>query len=443
MLRCGERILELGERQILERSEQLEELRHRHRRGFAQLVGEWVIGHPDDSALVAAAVQAHPLLIRAIPHLDLPVSLVGGAVRDALLGVADTEDLDLVVEGDALALAERLGHELNVRTITHERFGTAYLELPHDNWIDIVRARRERYPHPGSLPVVEPGTLLDDLARRDFTINAIAYRLNGPDQGTLVDPHSGRRDLADGVVRMLRADAFVEDPTRVLRAVRYASRLGFALDPATLDRARAASPGVDLRSSRVGEELRRLLKEPSAGAAIEMTGGIGVPWVARGVGDRQEQFAAVDAALALPGAPALEPWAVRMGLAVAPEHLPYVAVDGWARGVAAAAAQGAGLRRRLGTVTSASGVDEVLNRAKPASVIVAYALGERRIADWWETVRGMRLSISGEDLVAAGIPAGPAIGRALAAVRAARLDGHVGPDRTTQLDLALRAAGRP
>jgi tRNA nucleotidyltransferase (CCA-adding enzyme) len=382
------------------------------------------------------------MLIRAIPHLDVPVSLVGGAVRDALLGVAETEDIDLVVEGDALALAARLGHELNVRAVTHERFGTAYLELPHDNWIDIVRARRERYPHPGSLPVVEPGTLLDDLARRDFTINAIAYRLNGREQGTLVDPHDGRRALADGVVRALRHDAFVEDPTRVLRAVRYAARLAFILDPATLDGAAAASTAVDLRSSRVGEELRRLLREPRAGAAIALAADIGVPWVAAGAGDRQEQFAAIDAALALPGAPALEPWAVRMGLAVAPEHLPQVAVDGWARGVAAAAAQGGELRRRLGSVTSASGLDEVLNRAKPASVVAAYALGEGRIADWWATVRGMRLAISGEDLVAAGIRPGPAIGRALAAVRAARLDGRVGPDRAAQLDLALQAAVR-
>jgi tRNA nucleotidyltransferase (CCA-adding enzyme) len=392
---------------------------------------------------VAAAVQAHPLLLRAIPHLDVPVSLVGGAVRDALLGVADTEDLDLVVEGDALALAERLGHELNVRAITHERFGTAYLELPHDNWIDIVRARRERYPHPGSLPVVEPGTLLDDLARRDFTINAIAYRLNGHDRGTLVDPHDGRRDLADGIVRVLRVEAFVEDPTRVLRAVRYAARLGFTLDQATLDGARAASPAIDLRSARVGEELRRLLKEAEAGAAIAMAADLGVPWVAGDMDDCEERFAAVDVALGLPGAPALEPWAVRMGLAVAPEHLPHVAVDGWARGVAAAAAQGAELRRRLDTVTTASGLDEVLNRAKPASVVVAHALGEPRIADWWATVRGMRLAISGEDLVAAGIRPGPAIGRALAAVRAARLDGHVGTDPAAQLELALRAAVGP
>lgn len=388
-------------------------------------------------------MQAHPLLVRAIPHLDMPVCLVGGAVRDALLDVADTEDLDLVVEGDALALAERLGHELNVRTVTHERFGTAYLELPHDNWIDIVRARRERYPHPGSLPVVEPGTLLDDLARRDFTINAIAYRLNGPEAGTLVDPHDGRRDLAEGIVRVLRDGAFVEDPTRVLRAVRYAARLDFSFDPATLHGVRAASSMVDLRSARVGEELRRLLREERAGAAIALAAAIGVPWVAEDAGARPEEFAAVDAALALPGAPALERWAVRMGLAVSAVELPHIAVDGWARGVAAAAAQGPELRRRLATIHSASGLDEELDRAKPASVVVACALGERRIAEWWTTVRGMRLAVSGEDLVAAGIRPGPAIGRALKAVRAAVLDGRVGRDRAGQLELALREAARP
>jgi tRNA nucleotidyltransferase (CCA-adding enzyme) len=385
-------------------------------------------------------VQAHPLLLRALPHLDVPVSLVGGAVRDALLGVAETEDLDLVVEGDALALAERLGHELNVRAVTHERFGTAYLELPHDSWIDIVRARRERYPEPGSLPVVEPGTLLDDLARRDFTINAIAYRLNGPEAGTLVDPHHGRSDIDDGIVRALRDDAFVEDPTRVLRAARYTARLGFALDPATRAGARAAAPAIDLRSARVGEELRRLLKEPAAGSAIALAADLGVPWVAPGAGDLQSRFEAVDRALALPGAPTLDAWAVRLGLAVEAHRLAHVAVDGWARGVADEAARGVELRERLAMVRSASELDTLLNRAKPSSVVVACALGEHRIADWWATVRGMPLAISGEDLVTAGVRPGPAIGRALAAVRAARIDGQVGDDRSAQLELALRSA---
>ena len=421
----------------------MEQLGHRHGRGLAELAGEWVIGHADDSARVAAAVQAHPLLVRAIPHLDLPVSLVGGAVRDALLGVVDNEDLDLVVEGDALALAERLGHELNVRVVTHERFATAYLELPHDNWIDIVRARRERYPRPGALPVVEPGTLADDLARRDFTINAMAYRLNGPDAGTLVDPHDGRRDLADGIVRILRDDAFVEDPTRLLRAVRYAARLGFVLEPATRASARAAADLVDATSARVGDELRRLLREPAAGSAVVLAAEIGVPWITGNATALEDLFAAVDGVLALPGAPPLEPWAVRMGLAIMPEHLPHVAVDGWARGVAAAATLGPVLRERLGTALAPSQLDAVLNTAKPASVVVACALGEGRIVEWWATMRGMRLAISGEDLVGAGIAPGPAIGRALAAVRAARLDGHVDGARATQLEVALGAARAP
>ena len=383
------------------------------------------------------------MLVRAIPHLDVPVSLVGGAVRDALLEVADNEDLDLVVEGDALALAERLGHELNVRVVTHERFATAYLELPHDNWIDIVRARRERYPRPGALPVVEPGTLADDLARRDFTINAMAYRLNGPDAGTLVDPHAGRRDLDDGIVRVLRDDAFVEDPTRLLRAVRYAARFGFALDPATRAEAGAAACLIDLASSRVGEELRRLLKEPAVGHAVVLAAELGVPWIAGNAPALADLFAAVDRALALPGAPPLEPWAIRMGLAIAPEHVPHVAVDGWARGVATAAALGPALKERLEAASAASRLDAVLNAAKPASVVVACALGEGRVADWWATMRGMRLAISGEDLVGAGIAPGPAIGRALAAVRAARLDGHVGDDRRAQLELALGTARAP
>jgi tRNA nucleotidyltransferase (CCA-adding enzyme) len=111
---------------------------------------------------------------RVAPHLEGEVSVVGGAVRDALLGRPAGPELDLVVEGDALALAGRLGRELGGRVVAHPRFGTAAVELPHGAHLDVVTARRERYARPGALPEVAPGTLADDLARRDFTINAIA-----------------------------------------------------------------------------------------------------------------------------------------------------------------------------------------------------------------------------------------------------------------------------
>jgi tRNA nucleotidyltransferase (CCA-adding enzyme) len=393
-----------------------------------------------DSERIAAAVQAHPALVRALPSMDVPVSLVGGAVRDALLGVDQSEDIDLVVEGDALALAERLGHVLNVRVISHGRFGTAVLELPHERWIDLAMARRERYTHPGALPVVEPGTLVDDLARRDFTVNAMAYRLTGPQAGELVDPLEGRADLEAGVLRALRHDSFVEDPTRLLRAVRYAARLGFSLDAETEAAARASAPDVDITSTRVGDELRRLLCEPTAASAVALAAELGVPWLERDGGALGRRFAAIDASLALPGAPQIPVWALRLGCAAAPDALQRAAVDGWARGIAAEAAAASTLAPRLAGADRRSEVDAILRAAKPATAVVARADGSVAVAEWWATMRDVRLAISGEDLVAAGVAPGPAIGRGLAAARVALLDAEVDGDAAAQLAIACAAA---
>jgi len=377
------------------------------------------------------------MLVRALPHMtDVPVSLVGGAVRDALLGVADQEDVDLVVEGDALALAEHLGRELNVRVVSHGRFGTAYLELPHDRWIDLVMARRERYAHAGALPDVEPGTLADDLARRDFTINAMAYRLTGPDAGVLVDAHGGRGDIERRTIRVMRDGSFVEDPSRMIRAARYAARLGFTLDPATAAAAHAAAEAVDPSSARVGEELKRLLAEASAPAALGVLRDLGVPWIAAPP-DLASRFDGIDRALTRDGAPRLDAWALRLGLAVDPAALSRVALDGWARGLASETADGPDLARRLRDASRPSQTDAVLRAAKPAAAVVACALGCEDVAAWWAGARDLRIGLSGEDLVAAGVRPGPVIGRALAAVRAAVLDGEVeGID--AEMALAMR-----
>jgi tRNA nucleotidyltransferase (CCA-adding enzyme) len=437
-----ERLLQAGQRQPFELCKEPEQLGDRNRGCGAQLFGERVIGHVTDSERIADAVQAHPALVRAVPLMDLPVSVVGGVVRDALLGITDNEDIDLVVEGDALALARRVGHDLNARVVGHGRFGTAIVELPHERWIDIAMARRERYPSPGALPIVEPGSLVDDLSRRDFTINAMAYRLTGPAAGKLVDPLGGRADLQAGIVRMLHPASFVEDPTRLLRAVRYAARLGFVLDPATEDAARSAAGSVDITATRVGDELRRLLSEssPIAAAAVAHAAVLGVPWL---TADRQalaHRFAAIDASLAMPGAPRLEVWALRMGVAVSAPAARHAAVDGWARGTAGEVTHAPELAARLQLAERPSQLDSVLATAKPATVVVAHADGVSAIADWWATLRDTRLAISGEDLVGAGVAPGPAIGRGLTAARAALLDREVGGDAPAQLAIALAAA---
>ena len=364
------------------------------------------------------------------------VSAVGGVVRDALLGRPPGDELDLVVEGDAIALAQRIGRELGARVVAHPRFGTASIELPHGGHVDLVSARTETYARPGALPTVGPGTLLDDLARRDFTVNAMALRLAGTERGELVDPHGGVGDLEAGVLRALRPGAFAEDPSRIVRAARYAARLDMTPADDTAAAAAAVAPGLDPSSARVAEELRRLLDEPSAAGALERLTDMGVDWVLSGAGPAMER---IDAARAHPLGPDLPGWALRLGVAVAPGVVARAALPGWAKGVAAEVAGGPGVARRIAAADSPSAVDRLLRVTPPAAAVAALALGADRVRDWWEGDRSRGAEVSGADLMRAGVAPGPAIGRALEEVRAAVLDGRVG-GREQQLELALRVA---
>jgi tRNA nucleotidyltransferase (CCA-adding enzyme) len=373
----------------------------------------------------------------ARPHLRGAVSAVGGVVRDAALGLPPGDDLDLVVEGDAVALGAELALALGAPWVPHPRFGTAELTLPHGGRIDLAGARRERYAAPGALPEVAPGALADDLARRDFSANAMALRLTGDEEGALVDPHGGLPDLEQGLLRALRGDAFSEDPSRVVRAARYAARLGLGPDPGTEAALRAAAPALDPGSARVADELRRLLEERAGPAALGLLAGWGVPWAAPGgAGPR---LAALDAALARPGAPDLPAWAVRLGVAVVPARLADVALPGWAVGVARGVAEGPGLAARLRAAGRLSEVDRILAREPEGAQVGALAAGADAVAAWWDGARERAPEVRGADLVAAGVPPGPAIGRGLGAAREALLDGDA-PTREEQLRVALRAA---
>jgi tRNA nucleotidyltransferase (CCA-adding enzyme) len=373
---------------------------------------------------------------RIAPALSGEVSAVGGAVRDALLGLPPGPEIDLVVEGDARPLAERLGRALGARVVSHPRFGTASIETPHGGRVDLVSARREAYAAPGALPTVSPGTLADDLARRDFSVNAMALRLSGARAGELVDPYGGAVDLEAGLVRLLRPDGFEEDPSRLVRAARYAARLGFALAPETEAAGRAAAPALDLGSARVGSELRRLLEDPSPAGALALLAGLGVPWVTP---DPHAALAALDAAADRPGAPDLPRWALRLGGGVRAGAVEGAALPGWARALAGETAGGGTLAERLRSAAAPSEVDAILRGSPPATAVGALAAGAEAVAGWWSGDRDREPAVRGADLVRAGVPPGPEIGRALAAVRAAMLDGRVG-GAEEQLAMALRLA---
>ncbi|HUS80129.1 MAG TPA: hypothetical protein VM283_02610, partial [Armatimonadota bacterium] len=195
--------------------------------------------------------------------------LVGGPVRDLLLGAA-RPDTDLAIEGPVEQVAEAIARGVGGRVKKTTGFLTATVELDGGE-VDIAHARTERYETPGALPVVEPATLADDLARRDFTVNAMALALDPESFGELVDPYGGRDDLRDALLRVLHERSFEDDPTRMLRAARFTRRLGLTLEAHTrelLDRAVAEHRLQSVSGARSRNELRRIFGEaPTEGLA--------------------------------------------------------------------------------------------------------------------------------------------------------------------------------
>ncbi|MDP9131852.1 MAG: prohead protease, partial [Nitrospirota bacterium] len=198
------------------------------------------------------------------------IYVVGGFVRDLLLGI-DNLDIDLVVEGDGIAFARALAKDKGGRVTAHERFGTAVLLLPDGFKLDVATARTEYYEYPAALPTVEQSSIKKDLHRRDFTINALAVGLNPRMFGRLIDFYGGQRDLKERVIRVLHRLSFVEDPTRVFRAIRFELRLGFHLSRETVALIKGAvrmELFTRLSGQRLLHELRVMLSEHTPRHAV-------------------------------------------------------------------------------------------------------------------------------------------------------------------------------
>ncbi|WP_265444441.1 CBS domain-containing protein [Acetivibrio straminisolvens] len=214
------------------------------------------------------------LLIEAGKIADdegLNAYVVGGFVRDLILGVENL-DIDIVVEGDALKFSEKLAGHYRAHLTKHDRFGTAVVVLEDDFKIDVVTARKEYYEYPASLPVVEGGTIKDDLFRRDFTINSMAIKLNKSGFGNIVDFYGGRRDLQLGLIRILYNLSFVEDPTRIFRAIRFEQRYDFRMEEKTEEFAiKAIESGILWKVSleRINFEFFTMLKENNIPAILK------------------------------------------------------------------------------------------------------------------------------------------------------------------------------
>ncbi|HQY56843.1 MAG: CBS domain-containing protein [Nitrospira sp.] len=203
-------------------------------------------------------------------RLGYSAYVVGGFVRDLLLGI-DNLDVDFVVEGDGIAFARALAKERAGRVKVHERFGTAVVWLPNGFKLDVATARTEYYEYPTALPTVEQSSIKKDLYRRDFTINTLAVRLNPRAFGQLIDFYGGQRDLKERLIRVLHSLSFVEDPTRVFRAIRFELRFDFHLSKETLALIKGAAKMElfhRLSGQRVLDELRFLFSERTPRQAV-------------------------------------------------------------------------------------------------------------------------------------------------------------------------------
>jgi tRNA nucleotidyltransferase (CCA-adding enzyme) len=365
------------------------------------------------------------------------VYLVGGTVRDLLLGEPGF-DVDLAVEGDGQLFARALAAELGGRVKPHDAFGTAVVEYGDGERVDVVTARRESYPTPAALPTVEPSTIEDDLFRRDFTINAMAAALAGPEVGALLDPFEGRRALEAKTIRVLHDLSFVDDPTRIFRAVRYASRYGFELDEQTAALAREAiAAGLvgRLSPARLRDELVLLLDEPRADEAFALLEALGAdravhPGLAADEAGRDlfRRLLGLRDRYGL-GIPS---WRLALAALARDVPEPRAWLDGLklrrqdAGAIEAAVTVGPKLAEELREQRDPAEVVALAEPHPPDAPLFALALAEvPALDDYFERLRNVRLEVDGADLAALGLAESPRVGEVLSELRRRKLNGEL------------------
>ena len=365
----------------------------------------------------------------------LPCYLVGGPVRDLLLGLP-LRDLDVAVEGDATALAADLAQELGGKLTTHRRFGTATVKLAGKlagDHVDLVTARKEVYSRPGALPKVSPGSIIDDLARRDFSINAVALPLS-PAQTAVVDPHGGVDDIERCIVRALHEDSFIDDPTRMLRAVRYEQRLGFRLEDSTvadLRQALASGAVATVSGDRWRHELDRVLDEAHPSDVLVRAVELGI------LAALHSGLTRSDAVTHISASPNASPNIYLAGLVY-----PLTPVQGEeligrlrlpkqrAKLVRDTICLRESQRKLKESVATASklvaSLDGADHDAVRAMAILADDRQVRQGLDWYiAELRKVVPQLTGDDLLAMGVPQGAGVGEILGRLLDARLDGLV------------------
>jgi tRNA nucleotidyltransferase (CCA-adding enzyme) len=371
---------------------------------------------------LAGLEQLGPVL-EALPG---PAYLVGGAVRDLLL-YRPGFDVDLAVVGDAEAFSHALAERLGGRVVTHGRFGTAVVHYGDGRHLDVAMARTETYSAPGALPDVAPAASIEeDLARRDFTINAMAVELP---EGELIDPFVGRSHLVDRLVRVLHERSFVDDPTRIFRAARYEGRLGFRMDPKTETLALLAVPEVRrLSGARVRDELIAILEEDRAAVILARLHRLGVDQALWPGLQFPEDAALLERLRLLASQYAPSPhWELGL-LAIAPPvgWLDELKLPRWAVSrVEAAIEEAPRLRATLREPgLSPAEVVEAVERTGADTPLLALAQEELpALHEYFQRLRGIHIELTGDDLAALGLGESPRVGEVLAELRRRKLNG--------------------
>ena len=385
------------------------------------------------------------------------VYLVGGTVRDILLG-EESFDIDIAVDGDAIELARSLAATLEGRVTPHQRFGTAVVLYGEHERVDVVTTRTEFYDAPGALPTVERAGLREDLFRRDFTINAMAVSLQPSDFGRLVDPFGGRSDLAAGLLRVLHNLSFIDDPTRIFRAIRYEARYGLRLDEHSARLARACiEMGLvgDLSSARLRDELQALLDDPAAAGGIlrlgELAADRAIHSHLRADAEAAKLF---ERALEVRDELDADVPAWRIGLAVLGRDLTSDEAYDW---LARLKVRSRDVDRIAGAITVSPRILDRLqgDALKPAEIVALadpfapdaplLALARKdvpELRDYFTRLRDVRIEIGGAELATLGLSESPRVGEVLAELRRRKLNGELdGRESELQAARELIAAG--
>jgi len=398
---------------------------------------------------VQQALAKHELfqLIKPCFGADLQLYLVGGGVRDVALGRSLSE-LDLVVVGDATELAKQLALELNVEYLAHEQFKTATVKFEIGS-LDLASARSESYPAPAWLPEVTlTQSIEDDLRRRDFTVNSIAIGVSKSVEGRVYAVENAFEDLTKKQLRVLHANSFSDDPTRLFRLVRYLSRLDFKVEIETMQLLKQAL--VDhrldqLSGHRIGSELLLILQEKDPVKALRAFADLGLakalkltPVVDTELLQAVMKKAAVEAEIEvlLLGAcylefeeDQLESWLQTLGY----DRLKVEKIVFTSR-----AKQ---LSLRLKAANCNSQIATVLREQPVEATVLASCLGSEKEVDLWnDQLSKVKLEIDGEELIEAGVEPGPLVGKVLNRVLAEKLDGKLF-GHSQELESALRSIG--